>query len=210
MNREFLKELGLSDEQVESIMKEHGKTVNSTKDELDKIKQEKQSVESERDTLKSQNDERDKKLEELQNNSEGNEELKATIDELKRANAKEKEELEQQLREQKFNYELDQKLLGHKVRNVKAVRALLDTDTIKMDDEGIKGLSEQIENLQETDSYLFDTENSEGGQSTPQPSNNYTPAPNSHQTHNRPKDANPYELGKQKAQERFGLNTKEE
>lgn len=39
MNREFLKGLGLSDEQIESTMKEHGKTIQSVKpDDYDELK----------------------------------------------------------------------------------------------------------------------------------------------------------------------------
>lgn len=114
-------------------------------------------------SLQDQLSERDTQLEELRGKANGNEELQATIDSLKEANTQAKESYEQQLRDQKLNYELDRELLTAKARNPVAVRALLDTEVIKLDEDGkIKGLSEQLEGLKESDSYLFSSDNSDG------------------------------------------------
>lgn len=189
MNREFLKELGLEDEAIDKIMAEHGKTVNQTKDELT-------SAQSERDSLKEQLSERDTQLEELRGKAKGNEDLQATIDSLKEANAQSKEAYEKQLKEQKFNYELDRELMTARARNTVAVRALLDTDTIKLDDDGkIKGLSEQLEGLKESSSYMFESD--EGA-----PPSNSNFKPGSTQKTNNPKEVDPYDAGRQKALER--------
>ncbi|GIO25103.1 phage scaffolding protein [Oceanobacillus sp. J11TS1] len=189
MNREELKELGLNDEQIEAVMKSHGQTVNQTKEELT-------SAQSERDSLKEQLSERDTQLESLRGKAQGNEELQATIDSLKEANAQAKESYEQKLREQKFNYELERELMTAKARNPKAVRALLDTEVIKLDDDGkIKGLSEQLEGLKESDGYLFVSE-----EGTTPSSSNFNPG--AKQKTNTPKEVDPYEAGKQRALER--------
>ncbi|WP_199775443.1 phage scaffolding protein, partial [Microbulbifer pacificus] len=45
-----------------------------------------------------------------------------------------------------------------KVKNVKAIKALLDMDTIKLDGDALKGLDEQLNSLKENESYLFEQE----------------------------------------------------
>lgn|SRR5690554_4665409 len=153
MNREQLKELGLTDEQIEVVMREHGKTVNATKEEL-------QTVTSERDSLKEQLSERDKQLEELRKKAEGNEELTAELNRLKELNEKTKQEFQEKLEKQAFDFALERSLANAKVRNVKAVKALLDIDSIKLDGEKLLGLDEQLNALKESDAYLFDIEDS--------------------------------------------------
>ncbi len=123
-------------------------------------------------SLKEQLSDRDTQLEDLRGKAQGNEEMQTTIDALKEANSQAKEAHEQQLNEIKFGYELDRALLNEKARNPRAVKALLDTDTIKLDEEGqLIGLNEQLEGLKESDDYLFasDAEGSNYSQT------NYTP-----------------------------------
>ena len=55
MNREFLKGLGLEDEQIENIMKEHGQTLQSVQAEVETLKNDKT-------TLQEQLNERDNDL----------------------------------------------------------------------------------------------------------------------------------------------------
>lgn len=190
MNREELKELGLNDEQIEAVMKSHGQTVNSTKEELS-------SAQTELESYKAQLSDRDSQLEDLRGKAQGNEDLQSTIDALKEANNQAKYEHQKELERTKLNYELDQALILNKARNPKAVRALLDTETVKFDEEGkLIGLSEQLDSLKESDSYLF-----AGEESDPTP-----PAPThipgaGHKTNPR-KEIDPKEAGRQKALER--------
>lgn len=189
MNRDELKELGLNDEQIEAVMKSHGQVVNATKEELT-------SAQSERDSLKQQLSDRDDQLDELKGKAQGNEELQSTIEALKEANNQAKQAYEKQLHDQKFNYELERSLMTAKAKNPKAVKALLDTDTIKLNEEGqLIGLTEQLNSLLESDSYLF----AEEGQ-TPQSAPSHTPGSN--QKTNTPKHVDPYEAGRLKALER--------
>lgn len=197
MNREFLKGLELEDQTVESIMAEYGKSVNQTKDDLEKAQSELDSVKSERKTLKKQLQDRDTQLEDLRGKAQGHDDLQATIDELKQANASAKEQYEKQLHDQQFNYELERHLMSNKARNPKAVRALLDTDTIKLEDGEVKGLSEQLESLKESDGYLFETDDT-----SPEPTPTHVPGPSSKT--NNPKSVDPVEAGKLKAMERHG------
>lgn len=103
-----------------------------------------------------------------------NEELKelrekqAQVPEVKN----EKENLSKQLEETKAEYEkriqemqnkfnenkLDGILKSAKVRNTKALKALLDRETIEFGEDGISGLEEQLNEIRKSDSYLFESE----------------------------------------------------
>lgn len=154
MNREALKELGLTDEQIDKVMASHGQVVNATKDSLN-------SVTTERDDLKTQLMGRDTQLEELKVKATGNEALLTQIEELKTTNATATTELQSKLDQQAFDFNLEKALTGAKVRNPKAVKALLDTESIKLDGEKLLGLDDQIKALQESDAYLFESEQNE-------------------------------------------------
>src|SRR5699024_10118129 len=62
------------------------------------------------------------------------------------------------LQQQAFEHKLHDTLKDSGVRNVKAVKALLDTESIKLDGEKLLNLDDQLEALKESDSYLFETE----------------------------------------------------
>ena len=76
-------------------------------------------------------------------------------------------------------YAYDSALSGVKAKNPKALAGLIDKSKITYEDDGnggyvVKGLTEQIEGLKKSDSYLF--EGYEQGKPVPQ--NPPTPAPN--------------------------------
>lgn len=151
MNREQLKELGLTDEQVENVMKEYGKSVNDIKAKADKV----DSLESQIQDYQKQIEERDNQLEELKKiDAEG---LQAKIEELQQLNEQTVSEFEEKLQKQAFEHRLENSLKDAGVRNVKAVKALLDTENIKLDGETLLGLDDQLKGLQESDPYLFAT-----------------------------------------------------
>lgn len=109
--------------------------------------------------LKSQLKERDTQLEDLSEKAKGHEELSRELEEAKRQNQEATQALQQKLDQKTFDFNLEKSLLSAKARNPKAVKALLDTDTIKLaEDESIIGLDEQLTKLQESDPYLFDIE----------------------------------------------------
>src|SRR5690625_349251 len=103
--------------------------------------------------LQEQLNNRDEQLEELKKiDAEG---LQAKIDELQQANEQTKTEYEEKLQQQAFEHRLENTLKDSGVRNVKAVKALLDTENIKLDGETLLGLDDQLKGLQESDPYLF-------------------------------------------------------
>lgn len=152
MNREFLKEQGLSDEQIDAVMKEHGKTLNDAKAKADKVG----GLESQITDLQGQIEDRDGQLEELKKVDP--EELQAEIDRLKELNETTSTEYQEKLDKQAFDHALSDALKNAKVRNPKAVKALLDTESIKLDGEKLLGLDDQLTALKESDDYLFEVE----------------------------------------------------
>jgi len=154
MNREFLKGLGLEDEAIDKIMAEHGKSLNSVKEKAEKA----DTLESQIEDYKTQLADRDQQLNDLSEKAKGNEELTAQIEELKQQNETTKTDYEEKLQQQAFEHKLESTLTGAKVKNVKAVKALLDLESIKLDGDKLLGLDDQLNGLKESESYLFDSE----------------------------------------------------
>lgn len=112
-------------------------------------------VAQQRDEYKTMLEERDNQLEELKTKATGNEELQERIQELEELNKQTKEEYESKLEAQKFDYELEKAIREAGARNPKAVKALLNTEEIKLEDGKLVGLEAQLETLKKTDDYLF-------------------------------------------------------
>lgn len=151
MNREFLESLGLEKEAIEKVMAEYGKSINAYKEKADQV----DGLQSQIEDYKQQLADRDKQLDELSKQVKDNEELTAEIERLKEANKTATEELQQKLEKQAFDFALEKALNKAGARNPKAVRALLDVESIKLDGENLLGFEDQIKALKESDAYLF-------------------------------------------------------
>ncbi|EIN8846764.1 phage scaffolding protein [Listeria monocytogenes] len=151
MQREYLKGLGLDDEVINKVMAENGKDITAAKQQLSE-------VEAERDGLKSQLTQRDKDIDDLKKDSGTSEELKKQIEDLQQKNKDLESGYQSEIAETKKNSAIELALASAKAKNPKAVRALLDNDKLELTDEGLKGLDEQLEALQESDAYLFGQE----------------------------------------------------
>jgi len=106
--------------------------------------------------LQTQLTERDTQLEELKKVDAAG--LQAQIEKLQGENKTAKESYEKQLSDMQFSYALDNALTGAKVKNTKAVKALLKSEALKLDGEKILGLDDQLKTLKESDSYLFESD----------------------------------------------------
>lgn len=122
---------------------------------------------SDKQELKNQLDQRDTQLEELSKKAKGNEELTAQINQYKQEIETTKSDYEKKLQQQTFDHSLEKSLSGAKARNPKAVKGLLDLDSIKLDGETLLGLDDQLKALKESDSYLFETDDEGGGGTKP-------------------------------------------
>ena len=56
----------------------------------------------------------------------------------------------------KLGSAIDIAIANSKAKNVKAIKALLDMDSIKLNDDKLSGFDEQITKLKESDAYLFE------------------------------------------------------
>ena len=154
MSREELKELGLTDEQIDKVMASHGKAIKDTKEKADKVEGLEKQIEDYKEEVKT----RDTQLENLEKKAKGNKDLEEEIEKLKSENDKTTKELQEKLDNQAFEFALDKALSGAKVRNTKAAKALLNLETIKLDGETLLGLDDQLKAVKESDPYLFEEE----------------------------------------------------
>lgn len=95
-------------------------------------------------------------LEDLSKNNKDNEALAKQIEELQNTNKQASEAYENKIKAMEFDYALDSALNNSKCKNSKALKALLDMNSIKYQDGKLEGLETQINSLKESESYLFE------------------------------------------------------
>jgi Phage minor structural protein GP20. len=158
MERKFLKELGLEKEVIDQIMTENGKDIEKAKEVAGEPAKE---LETELENLRGQIKERDKQLETLKLSGEDVETLKGRIETLQEENKSRETELQAEMQQLKLDNAVSKALTTAKAKNEKAVKALLELDSLELDkDDSVKGLQEQIEKLAKADDskFLFETE----------------------------------------------------
>ena len=124
--------------------------------------------------------ERDKQLEDVKKSTGDNEELKKQIEQLQEDNKATVKKYEADIKQIQISNAVQSALKDAGARNVTALMALLkDMDKAELAEDGtVKGLAEQIQALQKSDSYLFDVK------SEPQTKpSGMTPANSGSQTH---------------------------
>ena len=171
MKREFLTGLGLEKEIVESIMAEHGKSLGKAKDaqtQLADVNAKLTEAQAEVTNLTSIISTRDADIEKLKEASGTSETLTAQLSELQKKYDDDKVEHEKVVKQTKKEAAIEIALTNAKARNNKAVKALLDVESIEFDDNKLKGLDKQLEALKEESAFLF--EQSEPQEPPPQQS----------------------------------------
>ena len=155
MTKEELKALGLTDEQIEKVSEDYGKNYvtklqfNKKNDALKQAEESLTAMQSDIETLKKANAD--------------NAELSKQIDELNAAQVKREAEYTAQIQKMELDGIVERTLLSSKVKNAKAVRALLDLEDAKVKDGTIKGLDDQLTKLKESDPYLFESDSKPTG-----------------------------------------------
>ncbi|MCI1904151.1 MAG: phage scaffolding protein [Enterococcaceae bacterium] len=148
MKREQLKELGLSDEQIGSIMALHGATVNELNNQLANAQQETTQY---KDQLTANQTE----LDSLKEQAKGNEDLTGKLTELQNKFDETTAASQVKLAEQQKDFAIKLALKDANPLDEEIVLAQLDKDTIKVTDKGLQGFEEQLNALQENKSFLF-------------------------------------------------------
>ena len=161
---EVLKEL-LGDLYTEEIGKKVGDKKLIILDEgkfipIDKFNAKIEEVKQQKEQL----DEYKKQLKDLEKKAKGNEELEKTIKDLRAENEKKDANYQATIKAQKKDFAIQSAIKEAQGKNVKAIKALLDTDKITVDDSGIVGLSDQLKAIKESDAYLFGEDKVIGGE----------------------------------------------
>lgn len=148
MNKEDLIAMGLTEEQTKKVMDSlDGNYVTKTRFN---------EVNEENKTLKKSVSDRDKQLEDLKKSSGDNEELKKQIETLQRENANQKKAHETEMTQLRLDNAIDAALTAAGAKNIKAVRALIDTSKVKVGEDGkLTGFDDLLSAVQKSDSYLF-------------------------------------------------------
>lgn len=159
MKEEILK-LGIEEKVVEELLKIIGKNT-VPKNQFNEVNEVKKQLEEKSKDYETQ-------LSKLAKDNKGNEELQKQIKELQTQNQAKEEEYQAKYNQLKLDNALELALTKEGARNSTAVKSLLKLDLLKMDNDNLIGLSEQLTKLKETDGYLFETKEKEGKQATPQ------------------------------------------
>ncbi len=153
MKREDLEKLGLTKEQIDTIMAENGKDIEKYKTEAEKAAETVKTLEETKKTLETTVSDRDKQLEELKKVDP--KELQAQITKLQDENKTSKEKYEADVKQIKLDAALETRLIKEGAVNTKAVKALLDASKISMDGENLVGLDDQLKTLKEAEKWAF-------------------------------------------------------
>lgn len=148
MKRDQLKELGLTDEQINSVMGLHGQTVNELNSKVVKAEQK-------RDQFKEQLDSNQIELDALKKSAKGNEELTQQLADLQSKFDEAKQESEKKLADQQKDFAIKLALKETDALDEDIILQLLDKDAIKVTDDGLEGFKEQLDVLKENKNFLF-------------------------------------------------------
>lgn len=113
--------------------------------------------------LKKVNKKHEDDLAGLKKDLKNHETLQEKITTLEQENKTAKETYEREKEEIKYNYELNAAIEKSGAKNSKAIMGMIDKDKIKLVNDTLVGLDEQLKGLKETDAYLFNDEGNPGG-----------------------------------------------
>ena len=152
---EVLKKCGVEEDKANEIVKAMGeaKIYTTNLENVDvrynKLQEQKKQLEEASKTYENQ-------LKDLQKNNADVEALNKLVEQLQLSNKQLEANHKTEMEKLQFDYALEGALNSAKSKNNKALKALLDMNSIKYQEGKFEGLQEQIEALQKDASYLFD------------------------------------------------------
>lgn len=145
MKRKFLEDLGLEKETIDKIIDQNSQDIGAYKKKaeefVDTIRQLQEDVKT-----------RDKQLEELKKAG-SVDDLKKQLEDAQEANKKAKEEYDAKLADMKYDAAIEKALADALHPDLMAVK--IDKSKLKLKDDGIEGLEEQVKTLKETYKDMF-------------------------------------------------------
>ena len=148
MKREQLKELGLTDEQIGSIMALHGQTVNELNSQLTSAQQEATQYQEQLTSNQTE-------LNSLKDAAKGNEELTQKLTDLQVAFDNSKADSEKALLAANVDYAIKLALKDANSIDDEYIMDKLDRDTIKLDGDKLMGFEDQLNAIKESRPHLF-------------------------------------------------------
>lgn len=150
MKTEFLKGLGLTEEQIKSVMAENGKDI-----EVEKEKS-KASITELEDT-KTQLSEANKTITDLKKNNVDNEALQTKVKEYENTIKTQKADYEAKVRNLTLDSAIEKALTGAKAKHTDLLSTKIDREKLLISEDGkVSGLDEQLKGLKETYKDLFE------------------------------------------------------
>ena len=149
--KELLKKAGIEEGKLDGVIADIGKELPKyfiPKDKYNEVAEAKKKLEADIQ-------ERDAQLEQLKQAAGNSEELKAQIEQLQAENQKAAEEWQAKMAQMQLDFAIEKALTTAKAKNIKAVKALLDLEKVKLDGEQLLGLDDQLKAIQQSDPYLF-------------------------------------------------------
>lgn len=159
MTKEQLLELGLSEEQIKEVFKLNGIAVNNAKGDLATKETELETKDTEIKTLQRQLETANKEIESFKELD--IEEIKQRAEDYKKKFEDAEKKAKEDLEKLKFDHLLEKALTGARAKNAIAVKALLDMEGLKLNNDEIVGLNEQLEKIKEENDYLFEVEDTD-------------------------------------------------
>lgn len=144
MDRKFLEDMGLTKEQVDSIMDENGADIEAAKGDLKQVKAELEQAKTQ--------------LQEANTTIDGfkdYDQVKGQVEEYKTKYETSKAEFEARIADMQFGSVLESAITEAGGRNAKAIKALLDVDALKASKDQTTDIKLAIESCQKDNGYLF-------------------------------------------------------
>ena len=158
---EILKNCGVEDEKANEIVKAMTEAKMYTTS-LENIDVRYNKLQEEKKQLVEASKSYEKQLKDLQKNNADVDALNKLVEQLQLSNKELEENHSKEMYNLQFDFALESALNNAKCKNNKALKALLDMNSIKYQEGKLNGLHEQIEALQKDASYLFDLDTTPG------------------------------------------------
>lgn len=150
MKTEFLKSLGLNEDQIKSIMAENGKDIEAEKEKA-------KSISTELENTKTQLSESNKTITDLKKNNGDNEALQAKVKEYEDTIKANKAEYDTKVRNLTLDSAIEKALTTSKAKHTDLLSGKIDRDKLVIGEDGkVTGLDEQLKGLKESYKDLFE------------------------------------------------------
>ena len=150
MKTEFLKELGLTEEQIKSIMAENGKDIEAEKEKV-------KTATTELEGTKTQLKEANSTITELKKNNGDNEALQTKVKEYEDTIKTQKADYDAKVRNLTLDSAIEKALTGSKAKHTDLLSTKIDREKLLIGEDGkVTGLDEQLKGLKETYKDLFE------------------------------------------------------